>query len=66
MVVMVNGTPKEVVQELSIADLIRTLDLPKEGIAVALNGTVVLRKEQTNTTVQENDDIEIIRAVAGG
>ncbi|MEE2708069.1 MAG: sulfur carrier protein ThiS [Gemmatimonadota bacterium] len=66
MVVMVNGTPKEVVQKLSITDLIRTLDLPTEGIAIALNGTVVLRKEHTNTTVQENDDIEIIRAVAGG
>tara|TARA_B100000029_G_C17311983_1_gene864751 strand:+ start:475 stop:675 length:201 start_codon:yes stop_codon:yes gene_type:complete len=66
MVVMVNGTPKEVAQELSIADLIRTLDLTTDGIAVALNGTVVLRKEHTNTTIQENDDIEIIRAVAGG
>ncbi len=66
MVVMVNGTPKEVAQELSIADLIRTLDLPTDGIAVALNGTVVLRKEHTNTTIRENDEIEIIRAVAGG
>ena len=66
MVVTVNGTPKEIVQELSIADLIRTLHLPTDGIAVALNGTVVLRKEHTNTTVQENDDVEIIRAVAGG
>ena len=49
MVVTVNGTPKEIVQELSIADLIRTLGLPTDGIAVALNGTVVLRKEHTNT-----------------
>ena len=66
MIITINGTIRELDQELSITELLQDLDLPPDGIAVALNGSVVLRKEHPKTILQENDTIEIIRAVAGG
>ncbi len=50
----------------TIEELLRETEAPEKGIAVARNGAVVRRVEYSNTIIQENDDIEIIRAVQGG
>jgi thiamine biosynthesis protein ThiS len=45
---------------------LREQNAPNVGVAVALNGAVVRRAEHEATPVNENDEIEIIRAVQGG
>lgn len=66
MTVTINGEKQSFEKELSVAELLRHLELPLEGIAIALNASVVRRKEHGQTIVHDGDAIEIIRAVAGG
>ena len=66
MTVKINGTVRELSRGMSIADLLNELDLNVEGTAVALNGEVIPRQEHGRTTLREDDEVEVIRAVAGG
>ena len=66
MTITVNGQIREIDDELSVVDLFRVLELPDSGIAIAVNGSVVLRKEHPTHFLAEDDVVEIIRAVAGG
>ncbi|MCY3773486.1 MAG: sulfur carrier protein ThiS [Gemmatimonadetes bacterium] len=66
MIVTVNGTSRELPQNVSIAALLKDLGVSSEGTAVALNGAVVPRREHGKTTLCDGDVVEVIRAVAGG
>lgn len=61
----VNGEQREL-QATTIALLLQELEMPSIGIAVARNGKVVRRDDHAATPLEENDEIEIIRAVQGG
>lgn len=50
----------------TIAELLRELQAPQIGVAVAQNGAVVRRAAQESTLIRDGDEIEIIRAVQGG
>lgn len=50
----------------NVAELLRETNAPQIGVAVAINSAVVRRAEHETTLLQENDEIEIIRAVQGG
>lgn len=63
MIVTVNGEPRTLDGPVVVADL---LPAEKRGIAVALNGSVVLRSEHATTPVAEGDVVEIVTAVQGG
>ena len=65
MTIKLNGQSREVASQ-SIEELLREVEAPRAGIAVALNGRVVRRGEMQSTLLQPNDEIEIIRAVQGG
>lgn len=52
---------------MSVAEILQVLNIePRDGVAVALNDSVVSKNALENTTVHEGDRLEIIRAVAGG
>ncbi len=65
MKIMLNGATHQT-QAGNIGELLRELEMPERGIAVARNHQVVRRAEHNTTALQENDIIEIIRAVQGG
>lgn len=65
MNVRVNGEPRSIVAE-TVAGLLRELEAPETGVAVAVNGTVVPRSERETRLLGPNDDIEVLRAVGGG
>jgi sulfur carrier protein len=65
MTITLNGENKDVAAK-TVGELLRELDSPEIGIAVARNGEVVRRAQVESTFLLENDDIEIIRAVQGG
>ena len=66
MRIRLNGEPTDVDGPLTVAELLVALDLGDEPVAVARNREVVRRGEQARTEVREGDEIEVIRAVAGG
>jgi sulfur carrier protein len=66
MNITLNGKPHELDGERSIIDLLKSLDVKAEQVAVALNGEVVRKRAWPETSVHEGDTVEIVRAVGGG
>ncbi len=65
MKIQLNGENTETNSQ-TIAELLRELNAPESGVAVALNGAVVRRGDWENNAIKDGDEIEIIRAVQGG
>jgi sulfur carrier protein len=65
MRIKLNGEYSETAAH-TIAQLLRELQAPAIGVAVAVNGHVVRKAEHDAATINENDEIELIRAVQGG
>ena len=64
--IVVNGKEKQVDGAISLQDLLETLGLSNERIAIEINKHVVRKKDWANTTVQNEDKLEIIHFVGGG
>lgn len=62
----VNGAPRELPEELTVATLLELLGSGARGVAVARNDRVVPRGEYATQRLRDGDRIEIIEAVAGG
>ena len=68
MKIEVNGEAKEISPGLTLHQLLLELEIDpsRPGIAVAVNGEVVLRKQWAEMEIQPDSEIEIIRAAQGG
>jgi len=65
-VIHVNGEPSDVAPGITVAALLRALDAPQRGVAVALDGEVVPRGAWAQTTVADEARVEVVVAVQGG
>lgn len=66
MQVYVNGEPRDATQGASLADLLREVQAPAEGIAVEVNQAIVRRVDFAQRALAEGDRIEIVGLVGGG
>ena len=67
MEVKINGKPHKFEKSLTIEEILKELNIStEEGIAVALNDTVISRNHFSEVTVKNGDRLEIVHAVAGG
>lgn len=66
MHITLNGNPRELDAESPIPQLIATLNVKPEQVAIAINGQVVRRVDWPATTIREGDTVEVVRAVGGG
>jgi sulfur carrier protein len=66
MQIQVNGQMREVATGCSIIVLLQTVGVDGDGVAVALNGSVLGRGEWTSSVLVAGDVLEIVRAVGGG
>jgi len=64
--IRLNGKDHTVADGATIAELLDELKLPPEGVAVAVNETVVARADHARARIREGDTVEIIHAVGGG
>ena len=64
--VTINGQPREIAAGTTLQALIEELGLPADGIASAIDRTVVPRSTYADTVLTDGMIIEIIRAVGGG
>ena len=62
----INGEDREVVNNLSLKELVIQLDLTPERIAIERNQNVVRRADWPSTVLSENDQVEIVQFVGGG
>jgi len=67
MNVSVNNTIWEVADSCTIADVLLKADMTtQQGIAVAVNNSVITRIDWPTFMLQEKDQITIIKATQGG
>lgn len=64
--IVVNGNPVEIVGPMSIKQLLDTVEVPPNYLAVELNADVVPREQYAIRTVQAGDEIEVVTLVGGG
>jgi thiamine biosynthesis protein ThiS len=64
--VTINGEPREVASNLSVAGLLTSLDLPSDRVAVELNRTLIRKRDWAQTQVLPASHIEIVEFVGGG
>ena len=62
----INGEPRDVEKDLSLSQLVATLGLKAEQVAIELNHTVVRRSAWDETLLRADDKIEIVHFVGGG
>lgn len=66
MQVVVNGEARELVEGMTVSDLLATLSLAEERIAIELNKTVLRRRDWVSTRLAEDDRVEVVHFVGGG
>ena len=67
MRIQINGESREFPQSsLSLKELLDTLSLPPQRIAVELNKAIVARSHWEKTALKDGDQIEIVHFVGGG
>lgn len=64
--ISVNGTARQVPAALTVADLLDSLGLNRDGVAVAVDRQVVPRSEHGRRQLHDGASVEVIRAVGGG
>ncbi|MGH8890342.1 MAG: sulfur carrier protein ThiS [Acidothermaceae bacterium] len=66
MKLVVNGEHREFADLARLSDIVAELTDAAQGIAVAVNATVVPRGSWTTTGLADGDEIEVLTAVQGG
>jgi thiamine biosynthesis protein ThiS len=64
--VVLNGEPRRVSPGLTLADLLRHLQIDPERVAVELDRRIVRRTEWASTAVMAGAQIEVVHFVGGG
>lgn len=66
MILQVNGSPLEIDEKSTVADLITKLTLQDQRIALEVNEMIIPRSKYVKFALNEGDICEIIKAVGGG
>lgn len=65
--IVVNGNALDFIQEETLTDLLRRINIPhRQGVAIAINNKVVTKSLWEKTIIYNNDTILIINASQGG
>ena len=66
MRIHVNGEEREVEAGWTVSDLLDSLGMERNGLAIAVNMEIIRRGDYAETVFSEGDEVEIVRAVGGG
>ena len=66
MTLIVNGEPRTLPPEASVADLVRELGLEKSACAVEVNRRLIPKADHGKRSLSEGDSIEVVTLVGGG
>lgn len=66
MTLTVNGERSPVAAPITVAELLRVIDAPERGVAVAVDAEVVPRSEWESHELADGQSVEVLTAVQGG
>ena len=64
--IVLNGEPFKLNKQVSITELFKVLDLSSKFMAVEINGEIIFRSSWDSHLINENDKVELVRAIGGG
>jgi sulfur carrier protein len=64
--ITVNAKPVELDSEMTVEQLLDTVDVPPNYLAVEVNTAVVPREDYGETVVHDGDAVEVVTLVGGG
>ena len=66
MIVTVNGEDRTLTDGATVRTLVTAMDLPDDGVAIAVNGMVVPGSGWDDTPLGAGAEVDILSAVQGG
>ena len=66
MKIVLNGEQHFLNQESYVTDLIESLQLGNQAIAVAINRKIIPKSLWSSTAINELDIVDVVRAIGGG
>ncbi|HFQ91829.1 MAG TPA: sulfur carrier protein ThiS [Chromatiales bacterium] len=66
MEILINGERRQVAEGVSIAEVLKMLDLAGRRVAVEVNLEIIPRGEHEGRKLQPGDRVEIVQAIGGG
>ena len=66
MNIVVNGIPRELTETITVADLLRELELEGKPTAVEVNRKVIPKRNLEQTLLKDGDAVEVVTFVGGG
>jgi sulfur carrier protein len=66
MKIIINGSSREVPDNLSASELILSLGLANKRLALEINREIVPRSTFENHIIHPDDKVEIVHAIGGG
>ncbi|HET9897140.1 MAG TPA: sulfur carrier protein ThiS [Streptosporangiaceae bacterium] len=66
MEIVINGTPHQLPDDVSLERAVQLISSAAAGVAVAVNGDVVRRASWPHTQLAAGDQVEVLTAVQGG
>ena len=64
--IYINDLPREYPAPLTLAQLSESLHLPEKGIAIAVDQSVIPRKDWAHFNLENNQKVLVIQATQGG
>ena len=64
--IVLNGEPFKLNKQVSITELFKVLDLSSKFMAVEINDEIIFRSSWDSYLINENDKVELVRAIGGG
>ncbi len=66
MEIVINGESRKVGSPITLRDLLQSLELKEDRVAIELNRQIVHRERWAETQLQNQDRLEIVQFVGGG
>jgi sulfur carrier protein len=66
MDILLNGEPRQLAAQATLADLLRAEGLAERRVAVEVNGRIVPRAMHASLQLATGDRVEIVHALGGG
>ena len=66
MQIQLNGSPKTIPDSMTVATLLQELGVSAASVVVELNKTIIQPDCYAASSLQDNDQMELIRFVGGG
>jgi len=64
--IQLNGAPYEISSGINLIELLNSLKIPNNKVAVEVNGEIIEKKKYQYLTLHKNDKVEIVHFIGGG